>query len=226
MKDLEEYKQWLTCLVFNLKDEEFMHQVDSYGFPKDLLVSIPNSPYGNFPIFGITQCWESSLGEVKEWEETVRGTIQARIDSNNQIKEYFVSEQNVIMHPLDYYNSKVDFFRDEKNASYDDVFWADKNSVMANHKEIDAELFSAVNRFDFEKVKTLLQLDANPYETFDELDGDDCFERIEAECSFLANELNIAWRDQDMPINVSSLSDLYGSAAHEEMYKLLNQFAK
>ena len=67
MKDLEEYKQWLTYLVFNLKDEEFMHQVDSYGFPKDLLVSIPNSPYGNFPIFGITQCWESSLGEVKEW---------------------------------------------------------------------------------------------------------------------------------------------------------------
>lgn len=99
-------------------------------------------------------------------------------------------------------------------------------------REIDLDLYIAVHRFDFERVEQLLKAGANPYHNISEDEDEeyDCMKRIGHKLSFLSTQLsNVALGKERFSITKedgdSLLRDLFGLAAHGEMYTLLHKYA-
>ncbi len=227
MYDLEKYKYRLAILAFYLRADEFINEVELFGLPSDLFENVPQSEDYKFPIQLIIRCWEIALDNEKSWTKEVQPIIKRRIANRNRLKQYLCSKHGMPMPTIDFYSSPIPFFRDMPEDSYDDVFGCDKAAVLKAHKEIDAELFVAVNKFDFEAVERLLESGANPKERFQEVDDYNCFDRIGAECSYLAMELDVVEHHANLPLYITNtnLLDLFGFAAHESMYQLLEKYS-
>lgn len=108
-------------------------------------------------------------------------------------------------------------------------------------REIDIDLFIAVVKFQFSKVKELLEIGANPNARLFTIDDKElfyedylnCLDRIEEECAYICvdktflilKETHGTWYI-NWPISDEDIGHLIGWAAHKDMYKLLEQCVK
>lgn len=101
--------------------------------------------------------------------------------------------------------------------------------MIANgYREIDLDLYVAVNKFDFEEAERLLKLGADPDCEFIEEDEISCLSRIGTECNYLSTQLQEIYIERKQrKLNADNdidLIDLVGWAAHESMYSLLSKY--
>lgn len=213
--------------VFNFDIETFRTLLNTEPFDKSLLSDIKFADNATCPIYWITQCWEIIFEHPEDWNENYRGIIAENKKRNLEVKQIFTDMYNVDSKPIDFYNTNFGFFRDERDATCEDVFVGDsKNELIAKgYREIDIDLYIAVNKFDFAEVEKLLNIGANPACRFP--DDIDCMGRIGTECSYLEVELQdiIIYNKHYNPIDngAQALIDLIGLAAHESMYSLLSK---
>ena len=215
--------------VFNFDAEAFKTLLSTELFDKSLLKDIKFSEGVPCPIYWMTQCWEIIFAHPEEWKKNCRHIIEENKQRNLEIKLMFEEKLGVVFKPIDFYNTDFWFFRNEREAAFDDVFWNNTREEMLDkgYREIDLDLYVAVNKFDFQEAERLLELGANPAcEITDE--GSSCFDRIGTESSFLDTEMQGIFikREQRNPIadNARDLVDLVGWAAHESMYSLLSKY--
>lgn len=218
--------------VFNFDVETFKNLLNSEPFETSLLHDIKVSTGVPCPIYWLTQCWEIVFEHPEEWSEDCRETIVENKRRNLEIKQLFEERFNVAFKPINFYNTDFDFFRNEPDDTFEDIFGYDtsKDKMIAKGcRAIDLDLYMAVNKFDFKETERLLALGADPAFDFHFPYGNDsCLDRIVMECSFLEVELQGAIVHGHQ-INLAAgdahdLDSLVGLAAHEKMYSLLSQY--
>lgn len=213
--------------VFNFDAETFKTLLNTEPFDETLLQDIKFSEEVLCPIYWMTQCWEIIFAHPEECKEKYRQIFEENKQRNLEIKRLFEEKLNVVFKPIDFYNTDFWFYRNERDDTFEDVFYDDtKEKLIAKgYREIDLDLFVAVHKFDFEETERLLKLGANPS---CEIDEDSCYHRIGAECGFLDTELQGIFikRVQRNPFedNARDLIDLVGWAAHKSMYSLLLKY--
>lgn len=214
--------------VFNFDVGTFKTLLKTEPFDKSLLSDIKFAYDIPCPIYWITQCWEIIFEHPEDWNENCRSVITENKKRNLEIKQIFTDMYNVDFKPIDFYNTNFVFFRDERDATYEDVFVGEsRNELIAKgYRGIDIDLYIAVNKFDFAEVEKLLAAGANPACMFP--DDIDCMGRIGVECSYLELELHniiIDNKHHNLTDNgAQALIDLIGLAAHEIMYSLLAKY--
>lgn len=214
--------------VFNFDVETFKTLLNTEPFDKSLLSDIKFADDAPCPIYWITQCWEIIFEHPEDWNENYRGVIAENKKRNLEIKQIFTDIYNVDFKSIDFYNTNFWFFRDERDATCEDVFVGEsRRELMAKgYRGIDIDLYVAVNKFDFAEVEKLLKIGANPACRFP--DDTDCIGRIGIECSFLETVLQniIIYNKHHNPAGngAQALIDLIGLAAHESMYSMLSKY--
>lgn len=215
--------------VFNFDVETFKLMLQTETFDEYLLTDIKFSEDIPCPIYWITQCWEIILEHPEEWIAECRETVAKNKRRNLEIKKIFDEHFGVEFKPIDFYNTDFPFFREYRDATFEDVFWYEGNRddlIAKGYRAIDLDLFVAVNKFDYNEVERLLKLGADP--TAELPEESSCFERIGAECSFLTVGLQeiAAGKEQRYTLGEDNwnLINLVGLAAHENMYSLLSKY--
>lgn len=215
--------------VFNFDVETFRTLLETEPFDVALLRDIKFAEGVPCPIYWITQCWEIIFENPEEWKDSCREIIAENKRKNLEIKKIFEESFGVVFKPIDFYNTDFWFYRNEREDSFEDVFWGENRDEMIakGHRAIDLDLYVAVNKFDFKETERLLEAGANPAYEIPEAE-DTCMNRIGRECSFLDDELQgiMIYGEQRNPLadNVRDLIDLVGLAAHEKMYSLLSSY--
>lgn len=145
--------------VFNFDVETFKTLLNTESFDKSLLSDIKFADDAPCPIYWITQCWEIIFEHPEDWNENYRGIIAENKKRNLEIKQIFTDIYNVDFKSIDFYNTNFWFFRDERDATYEDVFVEEsRNELMTKgYRRIDIDLYVAVNKFDFAEVEKLLE---------------------------------------------------------------------
>lgn len=232
------FDQILIKSVYHNMYDVVVDMVKSSRFNNRLLedIGICEMP---FPIYYITLCYKRVM-----WQDFIEETMPMVLEQRKRIDDLLLFwEENCgvdIHQKIDYKKYSELFYCADETDSIEDVFFDDIQKYLDNGcRMIDLELFEAVEKFQFERVKDLLEKGANPEAkliSIDEKDKNDyynCFDRIGMECSYLCScevfpmlkkklgawYINYAITDKD-------LGDLLGWAAHEDMYKLLNELHK
>ncbi len=229
------FDQILIKAVYHNLYDVVVGMVQSNRFNNRLLedIGICETP---FPIYYITQCYKRVM-----WEDFIEETMPMVLEHRKRIDDlllFWEEKCGVDTHQkIDYKKYGELFCCADETDSMDDIFFDDIQKYLDNGcRMIDLELFGAVEKFQFERVKDLLEKGANPeaklisIDEKDKNDYDNCFDCVGMECSYLCScevfpmlkgklgawYINYAITDKD-------LGDLLSWAAHEDMYKLLNE---
>ncbi len=208
-------------------DENIIHDIGLFKVP--------------CPLYYITMCYKRTMwGDFRADIIPFVKEQRKNIDKLLQLwGERFGVDVDTI---IDYkkYEKYFHCYSDDESDEY--VLMDPREKYTENGcREIDLDLFMAVVKFQFSKVKELLEIGANPNArllTIDdkELDYEDylnCLERIGDECDYICidkilpilEEAHGAWYI-NWPINDEDIGHLIGWAAHEDMYQLLEQYVK
>jgi len=213
--------------VFYANPEKLRQLIDEGRFCGRLLedTGMLVSP---LPIWRIPQLWEASIGEVSEWHKDVQYLIEDFKSRVLHMKELISRTFDILYTPIDYQQYTGDFYASAPDESMEDALWVDdiKEAYKNGARPIDVELYCAGVKFDFPRVEELLMQGADPDAPME--DGDNCLsKRILDECAFLSTRLEHALIDgHHEVIDTQDMADLVGSAAHEEMLRLLNKYAR
>lgn len=231
------FNEILIKVTFHNCYEVVKELVESKDFDRNILddIGLLNVP---FPLYYITMCYKRVM-----WNEFIEETMPFVREQRKNIdlllslwKNKFGVDTEAT---IDYKKYEEYFYCLEDEESFDDVFWYPIESYLENGcRKIDLELYEAVSKFQFSKVKELLEKGANPDVNLISLNEDkddpyNCLERIGGECSYLCTcqifpiikDYHGAWFI-NLPVYDSEIGDLIGWAAHEDMYNLLLDYSK
>lgn len=232
------YKERLIKAVFHNQYEIVRELISSKEFDRAIIDDTGIFDYAPFPLYYITLCykrfmWNNFIDEVMPMILEHRKNIDILLDL---WKNDFGIDVN---QTINYKKYERDFFCSNDSETKEDVFWNPvEKFIEAGFREIDLDLYEAVEKFHFDEVEKLLKQGANPdvdLLPIDDLDSDDpfnCLDRIGVECSylctcevlFLLKIVNKQWY-QEWPISSEDIGNLVGLAAHKDMYNLLIQYA-
>lgn len=208
-------------------DESIIHDIG--------LLDVP------FPLYYITMCYKRTM-----WDDFIEETMpfveKQRIDIDKLLhlwKERFGANVDEV---INYKKYEAYFYCLSDDETDRDVLLNPRSKYTENGcREIDIDLFIAVDKFQFSKVKELLEMGANPDANLISIDDKDkefqdplnCLDRIGRECSYLCTcqifshikKPHGAWYI-NYALTEREIGDLIGWAAHEDMYHLLEQYDK
>lgn len=210
-----------------VEDKEF----DSAILTDIGLLSVP------FPLHYITMCFETAMKDDSFRDETMPFVREQR-ENINKLLELWKDKFNLdTVSPIDYKKYEEYFYCLADSEDFEDVFLYPIEKFKATGcRDIDLELYEAVDKFQFSKVEKLLKKGANPdADLFAE--GDDepcnCIDRISSECSYLCTCQIFSIIEKphgnwyiNLALNDSEIGDLIGWAAHEKMYRLLSKYQR
>ena len=229
------FEQILIKAVFFNMTDVVKEMTQSSRFNRELLddIGICNVP---FPLYYITLCYKRVM-----WDDFIDEAMPLVLEHRKRIDDllaFWVEQFGVdIRQKIDYKKFWEMFFCAEETESLKDVLLCDPQKYLDNGcRMIDLELFEAVEKFQFERVKDLLEKGADPNANlfFDVNDKDDylnCLERIGNEIFFLCScevfpmleERKGEWF-VNYDINAdNAIGHLFGWAAHEDMNSLLTE---
>lgn len=202
--------------------------IDEGTFPKSLIddTGILNTP---FPIWRIPQCWEIAMGtDPAIYRDEIQGIVADFMERNAKVKALFAEVFSVEYTPVDFQQYHDYFFSEDPDDSDEDIIMEDNWAEIYKYgtRDIDIQLFCAVERFDFPEVKELLEKGADPNApAYSDASGS-AFSRIGDECSFLCTcELSWAWNTtKHYQVDWRLIGDLVGWAAHETMYRWIEKY--
>ncbi len=229
-----ELRQKYINAVLNIDVEGLEHLLKTEPFEREMLDRLlPSCPKG-CSILWIIQCWEIILAHPKEWNEEFQGKVIQRQKRNLEIKRIFEDKLQAKFIPVDFQKSPFHFFRSEEDESVEDIL--DKSREELNDmgfRDLDIDLYCAVDKFDFGETERLLREGANPNVLVDDVFDDEvdmnCLNRVGMELGFLeVTQLqNLILGDEYVTSDYYRyLTDLVGLAAHKKMYSLLLEYDK
>ncbi len=189
-----------------------------------------------FPLHYITLCYVAIWRDADEWKDEEWANA-VKTSTNKMVEfweEYYGVDIDYFPH-IEYCTYRDDFYCAWEDETDDDILMAPKSKFMElGAREIDLDLYCAVSRFQFGKVRELLMQGANPEaEIFDELndnlvpfDSYSAIDRIDGEVSFLCCETmdfmrQLFNKQAHWFMGEKLFQDILGLAAHSDMYRLL-----
>ena len=205
--------------------------IDSGNFDKELLQDIHlGTDIPAFPVWRIPQCWKIAIGEdLNAYSDSVKEELRNFVVRNDKVMDIFAKEFGVEYGPIDFQQYHECFFSEDPDWTDAEILDGEDPKVLFEKfgtRPIDIQLYCAAERFDFPRVKVLLEQGANPYKEAYEDGSSDSFSRIGDECSYLCTCcLSWAWHPKRYdPLEHHELEDLIGWAAHETMYRWIEQY--
>lgn len=192
-----------------------------------------------FPLHYITLCYEAIWRDPEEWRDKERA--RRAKNATSQMLEFWKEYYGVnTFDDVDYQIYHDDFYCADPDETDADILGAPKSRFVAlGIREIDLDLYCAVERFCFIEVEELLRLGANPRaEIFDELNDDsapldawNAVDRIAGEEGYLCCEtMDFVYQlfGKQTPWFMGEIlfHDLLGLAAHSKMHRLLTRYKK
>lgn len=227
-------KDWRAqCIkaAFFALPERLRSLIDEGHFEEDLLRDIRlGTDYPAFPIWRIPQCWQIAIGDdISSYNKDVRADLEDFVRRNALVMELLSKEFGVQYTPIDFQQYHECYFSEDPDSSDEDIMYGEDPALLAREygtRPIDIELYCASRRFDFPRVKELLLQGANPYA--EASDDGSCYAigDIGGECSYLCTcRLSWAWKPERREfIDHQELHDLIGWAAHETMYRWIQEY--
>ena len=225
---------WRTqCInaAFYALPDRLQALIDEGHFEEDLLRDIHlGTDYPDFPIWRIPQCWKIAIGEdIASYKDDVRPHLEDFVQRNARVMDIFSARFGVEYTPIDFQQYHECFFSDDPEWTDEEILGGEDPAFLAREygtRPIDLELYCATLRFDFPRVKELLLKGANPYA--EACDDGSCyaFGDIGCECSYLCTcRLSWAWNPKHLgAIDYHDIFDLIGWAAHESMYRWIEEY--
>lgn len=236
--DLTSKQRELVRAVF-LNDVERTTRLISELDGEDRLMSDIGVLSVPFPLYYITLCNYKIWHDIDEWKDKAwaQSNKTKTLAMLRFWQGYSISPESEKINYSDYH---YHILCDDPNRSDDDILSDPKIGYMeAGCREIDVDLFCAVMRFDFDKVKALLLDGANPNqdlyykpkEEYDEFEEpDNILEWISTHCSYKESEycylLKKAQCGEEWVIGEQMIEYLLDIAACNDMYRLLTNCAK
>lgn len=191
-----------------------------------------------FPLHYITLCYEAIWRDADDWED--KEWANATKNSTNAMLEFWKEYYGVDSFPRIEYRtySEDDFYCAKDDETDEDLLFHSKSELVAfGNREIDLDLYCAVERFQFDKVEELLRQGANPRaEIYDGLNNHDvpfdswsAIDRIDGEVCFLCCETmdfmrQLLSKKAHWFIGEMLFHNILSLAAHSEMYELLRKY--
>ena len=226
---MQKYEQEAVKAVFYAHPDRLQRLIDEGHLRIDLLedIGLLGKP---FPIWSITQCWEEALGydAAAYRDEKTVADFMAR---NQKVKAIFQKNFNIEYSPINYQTYWEYFYSEDPEIPDSDIVSPEEAKVlsMMGTTQLDVELYCAVVKFDLPRIKELLKKGANPSAIIDTNDRWDkgAYGRIDSECAFLCTcRLAYAWNAvEEPPLDDNEIGDLVGWAAHESVYRCLEEYA-
>ena len=234
------FKEALIKATYHNKFELVRKLIECDEFDESIIhdIGLLDAP---FPLYYITMCYKRTM-----WEDFIKKTMpfveKQRIDIDKLLqlwKERFGANVDEV---IDYKKYEAYFYCLSDDETDRDVLLNPRSKYTENGcRELDIDLFIAVDKFLFSKVKELLEKGANPNVNLVSIDDKDkefqdpwnCLERIGNESGYLCTcqifpiikepqgAVYLNW-----PISDKDIGDLIGWAAHENMYHLLELYDK
>ena len=192
-----------------------------------------------FPLHYVTLCYEAIWRDADKWED--KEWALAVQNATNAMIEFWKEYYGVDGFPrIEYRTYCYDFYCAWDDETDEDILFMPKSEFIAfGKREIDLDLYCAVERFQFDRVEEMLKQGANPRaEIYDGLnDSDvafDCFsaiERIDFEAWFLRVETmsflhQLFSKQAHWFISEQLFHNILSLAAHSEMSALLEKYEK
>ncbi len=225
---MNNYRNQAIDAAFYANPELLRRLIDEGNFPTALIedIGILNAP---FPIWRIPQCWEIAMGtDISIYLDEVKNEVADFMERNAKVKSIFAEAFSVEYSPIDYQQYHMNFYEYAPDDTDDDIIMEDNMAEIYKYgtRNIDLELYCAVCRFDFLKVKELLDAGADPYAPALCDASDNSIGRMGDECSFLCTcQLSWAWKPKrHYQVDRMIIGDLVAWAAHETMYKWIEKY--
>ena len=191
-----------------------------------------------FPLHYVTLCYEAIWRDADKWKD--KEWANAAKKSTDVMIEFWKEYYGVESFPRIEYRiyNEDDFYCAWDDETDEDILFKPKSEFISYGKrEIDLDLYCAVERFQFEKVEELLKQGANPRaEIYDGLNNLDvpfdswsAIDRIDVEVGFLCCETmsflhQLFSKQAHWFLGEMLLHNILGLAAHSEMGKLLKEY--
>lgn len=230
------YRDALVTAVYHNFPDAVSQLLDCEEFDNALFQDIGLDDARNpYPIYLITQCYKVIFSG--EFIDTIMPwIIEQRLNTARILRIWSEKLGIDINRPVDFYKYKSCFYSDEDDADYEDVFCLDKlqDFLDNGYRNIDTDLYMAVNKFQYEKVRELLAKGANPDANLVPVNGDDsdpynCRTRIGDEIAYLSSEVLPLLHDKyqgwvaNYPVNAKQVEDVIGYAAHKVMWEVMKE---
>lgn len=223
MMEFGNYTDSFVLAVFFNHFESVKKILKSEKYNPAVLNDITNSLFGvPIPIYYISRCWEICLDH--EFSESFNPIAQKNHENAKKILDLL--KVKLVITNIEIPFSKILpacwNFEDDKD---EDILEMPKDFLIGQGKiEIDLDLYIAVHKMDFHKVKELLENGANPfYKHYD--DDSTLIDLCSYECSYQATSMAGQfivdpdwWRNS---VGYDELGELLRWAANEQMYQLL-----
>lgn len=228
------YRNVLVTAVYHNFPEAVSQLLDCVEFDKELLKDIGLEDARNpYPIYLITQCYKvifsgNFIDSVMPW------IVEQRKNTVRMLDIWKAKLGIDADRPVNYHKYKSSFYSDEDDADYEDVFCFDKLQDFLDNgcKKIDVDLYMAVNKFQYDKVRELILQGANPDANLvpvggDESDPYNCRSRVGDESAYLSCEVLPLLTDKyhgwviNYPVNATQVENVIGYAAHEVMWDVM-----
>ena len=211
--------------VFEIDFKRFSSQ---YGDNNDVLSLCRDSNDLPYPLHFITICWDIIFGYVlQEWKEEYKAIIRKRKAENDKFKSFFAG-LGLNMSDIPFSDYWECFYCDDPDDTIEECLDMTEDELKEmGFRDIDIELACCVNKFQFDRVKELLEQGADPVKnrTDEEDEYDDCVTRIYREVQFLYTEITEKMLGKEgLEHFERDLEELLGLAAHERMDHLLDKY--
>lgn len=214
----------LLAVVFNQFDT-VKEILDSGNYDNNLFSDIGESYYFGIPIpiQYISQCWDICLGH--EFCEPFNQQAHVCHENAKKILSLFKERKNILIDEIPFSKIPSACWEDESDSEERILGGKKSDYLSIGRREIDLDLFIAVNTMNFQNVKELLKKGADPnYKHYG--DGDsDLIGLCGGECSYQATcQAGDLVRFQESSLDVDEIGSIFRWAANELMYDLLESY--
>ena len=193
-----------------------------------------------FPLHYVTLCYEAIWRDADKWKD--KEWANAAKKSTDVMIEFWKEYYGVESFPRIEYRiyNEDDFYCAWDDETDDDILFHSKGEFIAlGKREVDLDLYCAVERFQFDKVEELLKQGANPRaEIYNGLNDNDvpfdswsAIDRIDGEVGFLCCETmsfmrQLLSKQAHWFLGEQLFHNILSLAAHSEMSALLEKYEK
>ena len=215
----------VLAVVFNDFDS-VKKTLESGNYNSEVLKDIGDSLFGiPIPVYYISRCWEICLGH--EFSESFYPIAKKNYEKAKKILTLFKENLRIASVEIPFSKIIPACWALEDENEEDILDGKHTDFIAKGRREIDLDLYIAVQKMDFLKAKALLKKGANPHYQHDENDTD-LLGLCGGECSYQATcmigdiiKVPTLWNNS---IGYDEIGGLLRWAANEQMYQILESY--